>query len=321
MSLQISVPKEIKEYKQVVAFGLTLKQLLWCGTGVAVGAGVFFLIKDKLALDLVAMICMVSAIPFALMGFVNYNGMDAWELFTYWFKVMFLMRPLKYESTNIYKDLLLSDFDNNVEMIDLKNRDAESTPYQEENTKTLPPKKPKKPSFPGFLKKYRFPILAFILLSVLLLTIVSMISRKPETGEKVVKASTTTVVTSTTNPKRKETTTTKETSNPPVGVIPLPKNSKGKATTTIIDKTENTEKSNQSVKATQATTLQPTKPKAVTTTKVTASYSNQPTRTNAPTRATAKPTTKPTPVLTVKQTESEDGDVFDPIIETLPPKN
>lgn len=34
MSLQISVPKEIKEYKQVVAFGLTLKQLLWCGAGV-----------------------------------------------------------------------------------------------------------------------------------------------------------------------------------------------------------------------------------------------------------------------------------------------
>lgn len=314
MSLQISVPKEIKEYKQVVAFGLTLKQLLWCGAGVLTGAGVFFIIKDKVALDIVAIICMISAIPFALMGFVNYNGMDAWELFTYWFKVMFLMRPLKYESTNIYKDLLLGDFDSNVETFELKNRDEESTPDQEENIETLPPKKPKKPSFSKFLKKYRFPILAFILLSVLLLTIVSMISRKPETGEKVVKASTTTVVTSTTNPKRKETTSTKETSNPPVGVIPLPKNSKGKATTTIIDKTENTEKSNQSVKATPS----PTKP---TTTKVTASYSNQPTRTNAPTRATAKPTTKATPAPTVKQTESEDGDVFDPIIETLPPKN
>ncbi|MDK8275413.1 PrgI family protein [Varibaculum cambriense] len=297
MSLQISVPKEIKEYKQVVAFGLTLKQLLWCGAGVLTGAGVFFLIKDKVALDIVAIICMLSAIPFALMGFVNYNGMDAWELFVQWFKVTFLMRPLKYESTNYYKDLLLSSNEEFIDKFQFKEREAEPKLDQVENP--INSKPPKKPRILEIIKRYKFLILVFVLiLSFIALGLINKLNKPQEENTEQTSTTTTQVTTTTT-------VAPTTTSQKPVGVIPIPENSKGKATTTLIEN-----------KTTTTTTVAPT-----TTTVA-------PATTTTTTRATQVPiTTTPKVIQNTSQTKvretvkTENNEVFDPIIETLPPKN
>lgn len=296
MSLQISVPKEIKEYKQVVAFGLTLKQLLWCGAGVLTGVGVFFLVKDRMALDIVAIICMLSAMPFALMGFVKFNGMDAWELFVQWFKVTFLMRPLKYETTNYYKDLLLSSKEELIDKFQFKEREVDSKINKVENPiNSKPPKKPIKSRILEFIKKYKFLILVLVLiLSFIALGIINKLN-KPQVEKPEQTSTTTTTVANTTTTQAPTTTTQK-----PIGVIPIPENSKGKATTTLIEST------------TKAPT--PTQPPTTTVASTT---------TVAP--ATTTPTTKViqnTSQAKVRETvKTENNEVFDPIIETLPPKN
>lgn len=297
MSLQISVPKEIKEYKQVVAFGLTLKQLLWCGAGVLTGAGVFFLIKDKVALDIVAIVCMLSAIPFALMGFINYNGMDAWELFVQWFKVTFLMRPLKYESTNYYKDLLLSSNEELIDKFQFKEREVDPKIDKVENPiNSKPPKKPIKSRFLEFINKYKFLILVLVLiLSFIALGIINKVNKsqieKPEqTSTTTTQVTTTTTVAPTTTPQK------------PIGVIPIPENSKGKATTTLIEN-----------KTTTTTTVAPT-----TTTVATATPTTRATQAPIQTTKVIQNTSQTKVRETVK---TENNEVFNPIIETLPPKN
>ncbi len=296
MSLQISVPKEIKEYKQVVAFGLTLKQLLWCGAGVLTGVGVFFLVKDRMALDIVAIICMLSAMPFALMGFVKFNGMDAWELFVQWFKVTFLMRPLKYETTNYYKDLLLSSKEELIDKFQFKDREVDSKINKVENPiNSKPPKKPSKSKILEIIKRYKFLILVLVLiLSFIALGIINKLN-KPQVEKPEQTSTTTTTVANTTTTQAPTTTTQK-----PIGVIPIPENSKGKATTTLIEST---------TKA--PTTTQPPTTTVASTTTV------------AP--ATTTPTTKViqnTSQAKVRETvKTSNNEVFDPIIETLPPKN
>ena len=295
MSLQISVPKEIKEYKQVVAFGLTLKQLLWCGAGVLTGVGVFFFIKDKIALDIVAIVCMVSAIPFALMGFVNYNGMDAWELFVQWFKVTFLMRPLKYESTNYYKDLLLSSNEELIYKFQFKEREVDPKIDKVENPiNSKPPKKPIKSRFLEFINKYKFLILVLVLiLSFIALGIINKVNKSQV--EKPEQTSTTKKVVTTTTTVAPTTTTQK-----PIGVIPIPENSKGKATTTLIEN-----------KTTTTTTVAPTTTTTVATTRAT----------QAPIQTTTKVIQNTSQTKVRETVKTENNEVFDPIIETLPPKN
>lgn len=297
MSLQISVPKEIKEYKQVVAFGLTLKQLLWCGAGVLTGVGVFFLVKDRMALDIVAIICMLSAMPFALMGFVKFNGMDAWELFVQWFKVTFLMRPLKYETTNYYKDLLLSSKEELIDKFQFKDREVDSKINKVENPiNSKPPKKPSKSKILEIIKRYKFLILVLVLiLSFITLGLINKLN-KPQVETPEQTSTTTTQVTTTTTVAA--TTTTEK----PIGVIPIPENSKGKATTTLIEN-----------KTTTTTTVAPT------TSVVPATPTTR--ATQVPIQTTTKVIQNTSQAKVRETVKTENNEVFDPIIETLPPKN
>ena len=125
MSLQIQVPKEIKNFKEEIIFGLTLKQLVWCLLGMVVGILTFTLLYGHLAIDIISMICVLITIPFAFMGFANYNGLSGLELIKYWAKVKLFQRPLVYQSSNEI-DLKLEkfkfqDLESAVDLVDNSN--------------------------------------------------------------------------------------------------------------------------------------------------------------------------------------------------------
>ena len=75
--LEIKINKEIEDFKENVFFGLTMRQLICSGLALGIAAGVWFLLKEPLGEEAASWLCIVAALPVALLGFFHYNGMTA----------------------------------------------------------------------------------------------------------------------------------------------------------------------------------------------------------------------------------------------------
>ena len=68
-----------------------------------VAVGTYFLLRPVLGLEAVSWICILAAFPFAMIGFVKYNGMSAEKFIAAWVKSEILMpKHLTFGNTNMY---------------------------------------------------------------------------------------------------------------------------------------------------------------------------------------------------------------------------
>ena len=73
MSIEVRVPEEIKDYKESIVAGLSIRQLA-CG-GVALGCGIpTFLLLRNINMDLATYATMVVVIPAFCVGFIKKGG-------------------------------------------------------------------------------------------------------------------------------------------------------------------------------------------------------------------------------------------------------
>ena len=108
--MEVKVPRDILQYEESLFFGLTLRQFLFSVIAIAVAVGSFLLAKPMLGTETASWICMVAALPFALLGFVRYNGMTADRFAKVWFRSEILFpKVLVYRGTNLYADLIEFD--------------------------------------------------------------------------------------------------------------------------------------------------------------------------------------------------------------------
>lgn len=101
--MEVKINKEIRQYTESIFFGLSLRQcicsVLACGTAVAV----YFIFKPIINTNVVSWLCMASAVPFVLLGFVKYNGMTAEKFFMAWLKSEVLTpKKLTFKPDNYY---------------------------------------------------------------------------------------------------------------------------------------------------------------------------------------------------------------------------
>ena len=75
--MEVRINREIREYTESVFFGLSLRQFFFSALACAVAVGTYFLLRPVLGLEAVSWICIMAAFPFAMIGFVKYNGMSA----------------------------------------------------------------------------------------------------------------------------------------------------------------------------------------------------------------------------------------------------
>ena len=78
-------------------FGLSLRQFACalCAVGAAVGC--YFGLRNVLGTDVTTWLCIIAAAPFAAMGFVKYNGLNAEQFAMAWVRSELLLRkPLPY---------------------------------------------------------------------------------------------------------------------------------------------------------------------------------------------------------------------------------
>lgn len=101
--MEAKINREIREYTESMFFGLTMRQFIF--SCLALGASVltYFALRALLGIEAVSWVCMLAAVPFAVLGFVKYNGMTAEKFIWAWIKSEILIpKHLCFGDTNMY---------------------------------------------------------------------------------------------------------------------------------------------------------------------------------------------------------------------------
>ena len=105
--MEVKINKEIRNYTESMFFGLSLRQFIFSVLSCVVAAGLFFLLSPHFGTETLSWVCILGASPFAMMGFVKYNGMTAEQFVWAWIKSEFLMpKKLMFLPDNLYYEAL-----------------------------------------------------------------------------------------------------------------------------------------------------------------------------------------------------------------------
>ncbi len=105
--MEVKVNREIRNYTESIYFGLSLRQFLFSILGCGMSVLVYFLFKDVLGSETISWVCILSAFPFAVLGFVKYNGMNAEEFVKAYIRSEFLIpKKLCFNPSNYYYELI-----------------------------------------------------------------------------------------------------------------------------------------------------------------------------------------------------------------------
>ena len=109
--MEIKINKEIRDYKETIFFGLSMRQFIFSLIACGVAVLIYFLLRNHLGLETLSWICILVAIPFGVLGFVKYNGMNAEEFIWACIKSEILMpRVLLFKPENLYEELLETEY-------------------------------------------------------------------------------------------------------------------------------------------------------------------------------------------------------------------
>ena len=105
--MEVKINREIREYTESMYFGLSLRQFIFSVLACVVAIAAYFISRPLLGLEVASWLCVIVAFPFAVIGFVKYNGMPAEKFFIAWFKSEFLIpKKLTFRNSNVYYNLL-----------------------------------------------------------------------------------------------------------------------------------------------------------------------------------------------------------------------
>lgn len=110
--MEIKVNKEIRDYTESIFFGLSMRQFIFSIMACAVAVLLYFLLKGHFGVETLSWVCILGAMPFGILGFVKYNGMNAEEFVIAWIKSEILLpKVLLFNGDNIYYELLKEDYE------------------------------------------------------------------------------------------------------------------------------------------------------------------------------------------------------------------
>ena len=104
--MEVKINREIREYTEAMFFGLLPRQFFFSVLACGVAVGVYFLLRPVLGLETTSWVCILAAAPFAAIGFLRYNGMNAEQFIWAWIKSEILMpRHLCFGNDNLYVNI------------------------------------------------------------------------------------------------------------------------------------------------------------------------------------------------------------------------
>ena len=101
--MEIKINREIRNYTESMFFGLSMRQFIFSIFACLVAVLLYFLLRPYFGIETLSWVCILGACPFAVLGFVTYNGMTAEQFISAWFKSEILTpKRLTFKATNIY---------------------------------------------------------------------------------------------------------------------------------------------------------------------------------------------------------------------------
>lgn len=101
--MEVKINREIREYTESIFFGLSLRQFIFSICACVVAVISYFILKPYFGIETLSWACILVAVPFAVLGFVKYNGMTAEKFIVAWVKSMILTpKKLTFKPTNLY---------------------------------------------------------------------------------------------------------------------------------------------------------------------------------------------------------------------------
>ena len=105
--MEVKINKEIRNYTESMFFGLSMRQFIFSVLACGVAVGLYFLLRGRVGTETLSWMCILGASPFAMMGFVRYNGMTAEQFVWAWIKSEFLMpKKILFVPDNLYYEAL-----------------------------------------------------------------------------------------------------------------------------------------------------------------------------------------------------------------------
>ena len=84
--MEVKINREIREYREAVLFGLSLRQVLCSVAAMGVAVLLHWLLRPHFGIGTVSWVCILGAAPFAALGFVRYHGLRAEQLLWAWLR-------------------------------------------------------------------------------------------------------------------------------------------------------------------------------------------------------------------------------------------
>lgn len=119
--MEVKINKDIREYSESIFFGLSLRQFFFSIIACIVAVIIYFILKPFFGIETLSWLCILGAVPFAILGFVKYNGMTAEKFIISFIKSEFIIpKKLTFKSKNIYEEVFKTTIDRKLKQGILK---------------------------------------------------------------------------------------------------------------------------------------------------------------------------------------------------------
>lgn len=101
--MEVKINKDIRDFTENIFFGLSMRQFIFSISACVVAVILYFLLKPFFGIETLSWVCILGAVPFAVLGFVKYNGMTAEKFIGAWLKSNFIIpKRLTFKANNYY---------------------------------------------------------------------------------------------------------------------------------------------------------------------------------------------------------------------------
>ena len=149
--MEVKINKDIRQYSESIFFGLSMRQFIFSILACLVAVGLYFILRPYFGIETLSWMCILGATPFAILGFVKYNGMTAEQFLIAWIRSKFLMPShFVFKSDNYYAMKYKPIIENNLKRDFIKNKKE----HKDKKDKKKSKKNKKKKSLESEVDKY-----------------------------------------------------------------------------------------------------------------------------------------------------------------------
>ena len=105
--MEVKINREIRNYTESIFFGLSLRQFIFSILACGMAVVLYFIFRPYFGIETLSWLCILGAAPFAAIGFIQYNGMNAEEFVLAYIRSEWLTpKELVFKPENYYYELL-----------------------------------------------------------------------------------------------------------------------------------------------------------------------------------------------------------------------